>query len=172
MQLNIRGTTKDDLSAILDIYNDEILNGTATFHTIPQTIAERVQWLANTQGKQYPCMVAEVMDEMTGGNRIVAYCNLWHYKERPAYDGTAELSLYVHKDFRGRGIGERLLDRTLEEARKQGDRFHTIIAGVTTENTRTTKFWAEHGFELKGTLKEVGRKFGRWLDVSYYQLVL
>ena len=56
MQLNIRDTSKDDPSAILDIYNDEILNGTATFHTIPQTIAERVQWLANTQGKQYVSM--------------------------------------------------------------------------------------------------------------------
>ena len=99
MQLNIRDTTKDDLSAILDIYNDEILNGTATFHTIPQTIAERVQWLANTQGKQYPCMVAEVMDEMTGGNRIVAYCNLWHYKERPAYDGWGAHQAYSRMKF-------------------------------------------------------------------------
>lgn len=99
--------------------------------------------------------------------------------------------MYVHKDFRAHGIGAKLLERTLEETRKQGDRFHTIIgepfaeawiksctktdtqtAGVTTDNPRRTRFWAEHGFELKGTLKEVGRKFGKWLDVSYYQLML
>ncbi|TBU58354.1 acyl-CoA N-acyltransferase [Dichomitus squalens] len=120
----------------------------------------------------YPCLVAELVEADAGSTRTVGWCNLWHYKERPAYDATAELSLYVHESLRGKGIGAKLLERTLEETRKHGERFHVVTASVTTENERTMKFWAEHGFELRGTVKEVGHKFGRWLDVSYFQLTL
>ncbi|KAI0660879.1 GCN5-related N-acetyltransferase [Cubamyces menziesii] len=168
--LKIRDATELDLPAILDIYNEQILNGTATFHTVPQLPEERAKWLQDLRAENYPCIVAEMVDETSGSTRTVGWCNLWHFKERPAYDGSAELSLYVHQDFRGKGIGERLLHSLLDETRKQGDRFHTIIASVTTENERTIKFWQKQGFELRGTLREVGRKFGRWLDVSYFQL--
>ncbi|KAI0352847.1 GCN5-related N-acetyltransferase, partial [Trametes cingulata] len=166
----IRDATEADLPAILDIYNDQILHGTATFHTRPQTLDERTQWLAAIRAEKYPCIVAETADEASGETRTVGWCNLGHYNPRPAYDGSAELSLYVHKDFRGKGIGEQLLQALLVEVRKQGDRFHTIIAGVTTENERTVKFWQKQGFEHRGTLREVGRKFGRWLDVGYFQI--
>ncbi|KAI0720219.1 GCN5-related N-acetyltransferase [Cerioporus squamosus] len=172
MSPTFRNATEADLAAIIEIYNDEILNGTATFHTVPETVADRAQWLKNIHAENYPCLVAEVEDPTSGARRTIAWCNLWHYNMRPAYNGTAELSLYVHKDFRACGVGAKLLELTLEETRKQGDRFHAIIAGVTTDNARRTRFWAEHGFELRGTLKEVGQKFGKWLDVSYYQLML
>ncbi|KAI0638291.1 GCN5-related N-acetyltransferase [Trametes polyzona] len=167
MAVNIRNTTQDDLPAILDIYNDQILHGTATFHTEPQTLEERVEWLKSVRAENYPCIIAEVMEGTV--RRTVGWCNLWHYNMRPAYDGSAELSLYIHKDLRGQGIGEKLLKQLLVEAREQGGRFHTIIAGVTT-NARTVNFWQKQGFELRGTLREVGRKFGRWLDVSYFQI--
>ena len=96
----------------------------------------------------------------------------------------------MHKDCRGQRAGQKLLARILEEAKKQEGRFHVIMgmsddvlicealsdlrypAGVTTDDPRRTKFWAGQGFELRGTLKEVGKKFGKWLDVSYYQLML
>ncbi|KAI0375749.1 GCN5-related N-acetyltransferase [Pilatotrama ljubarskyi] len=181
MKLNIRDVVAEDLPAILDIYNDQILHGTATFHTVPQPLSERAEWLVRLRGESYPCIVAEVMDDSDadasdghsrGSWRTVGWCNLWHYNVRPAYAGSAELSLYIHKDFRGKGIGEKLLQAMLVEAQKQGDRFHTIIAGVTTENTRTMNFWRKQGFELRGTLREVGRKFGRWLDVAYFQIFL
>ncbi|TBU33237.1 toxin-antitoxin system, toxin component, GNAT family [Dichomitus squalens] len=132
MVVTFRDASEADLPAILDIYNEQILHGTATFHTEPQTLAQRAD---------------------AGSTRTVGWCNLWHYKERPAYDATAELSSYVHESLRGKGI--------LEETRKHGERFHVVIASVTTENERTMKFWAEHGFELRGTVKEMGRKFGR-----------
>ncbi|KAI0750911.1 GCN5-related N-acetyltransferase [Daedaleopsis nitida] len=173
MHLILRNATDNDLPAIVDIYNEQILHGTATFHTDPQTLDERVPWFKGLCAEAYPCIVAEISNEESEEKRTVGWCNLWHFKERAAYDATAEISLYVHKDFRGRNIGEKLLARTLEETRKQGVRFHVYcIAAVTTENTRTTKFWAEQGFELMGTIKEVGRKFGRWLDVAYYQMTL
>ncbi|KAM5534306.1 hypothetical protein V8D89_012034 [Ganoderma adspersum] len=172
MNPKFRDATEDDLPAILEIYNDQILNGTATFHTEPEILAERVQWLAELKARQYPCLIAELSDAETGTMRTVAWANLRHYHDRPAYAATTELSLYVHKDFQGRGIGEGLLASLLEETRKQGERFHVIIASVTSENEGTMRFWAKHGFELRGTIKEVGRKFGRWLDVSYFQLIL
>ncbi|OJT10216.1 Dolichyl pyrophosphate Glc1Man9GlcNAc2 alpha-1,3-glucosyltransferase [Trametes pubescens] len=130
MELNIRNATESDLPAIIDIYNDQILHGTATFHTEPQTLEERTKWLKDVRAENYPCIVAEVVDDAhaTGGTRTVGWCNLGHYNMRPAYDGSAELSLYIHKDFRGKGIGEKLLQRMFEEARLQGGRFHVIIA--------------------------------------------
>ncbi|CDO68705.1 hypothetical protein BN946_scf184652.g32 [Trametes cinnabarina] len=170
MKLTIRNATDDDLNAILDIYNDQILNGTATFHTQIQTLEERVQWLTNLRAENYPCIVAEVTDDESGSKQTVGWANLWHYNMRQAYDGSAELSLYVHHAFRGKGIGERLLQGLLEETRKQGSRFHTIIALVTTENERTINFWQKQGFMHCGTLREVGYKFGRWLDVAYLQI--
>ncbi|OSD04352.1 GCN5-related N-acetyltransferase [Trametes coccinea BRFM310] len=172
MAFNIRDATDGDLSAILEIYNDQILNGTATFHTEIQTLAERALWLQKLRAERYPCIVAEVTEDATGAKRTIGWANLWHFKERQAYDGSAELSLYVHKDFRGKGVGEKLLQGLLEETRRQGTRFHTIISVVTTENERTINFWQKQGFKLCGTLREVGYKFGRWLDVAYLQIFL
>lgn len=89
MELNIRNATEDDLPAIIDIYNDQILHGTATFHTEPQTLDERRTWLGGLRAENYPCIVAEVVDDApaTGGTRTVGWCNLGHYNMRPAYDG-------------------------------------------------------------------------------------
>lgn len=85
MNLNFRDATEDDLLAILEIYNDEILNGTATFHTKPDTLAERAQWLAELKAEQYTCLVAELSGAETGTMRTVAWANLRHYHDRPAY---------------------------------------------------------------------------------------
>ena len=86
MNLNFRDTTEGDLQAIVDIYNDQILHSNATFHTEPETVADRVKWLASLQAENYPCIVAEVSDEATGEKRTVGFCSLGHYVMRPAYD--------------------------------------------------------------------------------------
>ena len=86
MKPTFRDATEADLAAIVEIYNDEITNGTATFHTVPPTVEERAQWLKNVQAEQYPCLVAEIKDS-AGSKRTVAWCNLWHYNMRQAYDG-------------------------------------------------------------------------------------
>ena len=86
MDLIFRDASEADLPAIIEVYNDEILHGTATFHTEPQTLAERAAWLENVKAENYPCFIAEVEDTAIGGKRTVAWCNLWHYKERPAYN--------------------------------------------------------------------------------------
>ena len=86
MELNIRSATENDLPAILEIYNDEILHGTATFHTKPHTIQDRAEWLTALQAEHYPCLVAEVDAEGTGERRTIGWCSLGHYNPRSAYD--------------------------------------------------------------------------------------
>ena len=87
MDLIFRDASEADLPAIIEVYNDEILHGTATFHTEPQTLAERTAWLENVKAENYPCLIAEVEDTATGGKRTVAWCNLGRYNVRQAYDG-------------------------------------------------------------------------------------
>ena len=85
MNITIRDTTPDDVPAIVDIYNEQILHGTATFHTQPQTVADRAKWLAELRAENYPCVVA--VSSAADGARVVGFCGLWHYNMRPAYDG-------------------------------------------------------------------------------------
>ncbi|KAI0650638.1 acyl-CoA N-acyltransferase [Trametes meyenii] len=167
MSASIREASHDDLPAIVEIYNDEILHRTATFHTVPTTVEERAKWLTLLHAESYPCFVAEVVDEATGISRTVGWCNLGRYVTRPAYDTSVEVSLYVHKDFQGKGTGGKLF-RHLVEHLPPG-RFHTIIAGVTTDDPRRVEFWKRQGFTMSGTLREVGFKFGKFLDVAYLQ---
>ena len=87
MDLRCRDAAEDDVPAILEIYNEQILNGTATFHTEPQTLAERVEWLSMLKAKRYPCLVAEVSEAGTGAKRTIAWANRQAYHDRPAYDG-------------------------------------------------------------------------------------
>ena len=85
MNLDFRDATEGDLPAILEIYNEQILNGTATFHTVPEVLAERIQWLAELKAGRYPCLVAELSETGTEAMRTVAWANLRHYHDRPAY---------------------------------------------------------------------------------------
>ncbi|OBZ76907.1 Ribonucleoside-diphosphate reductase small chain [Grifola frondosa] len=155
--LVVRDVCEGDLPALLEIYNYEILNGTATFHCEVLTLAERTSWLERLKHDGYPCVVAELHYGEEGDaqtKQTVGWANLSRYRERQAYDGTAE-------------------DLTLlEEAQTCEHNFHTVLAVVTTENTRTCRFWEKNGFQHCGTVREVGRKFGRWLDVARYQLML
>ncbi|OSD04351.1 GCN5-related N-acetyltransferase [Trametes coccinea BRFM310] len=167
--LKIRDATADDLPAIQDIFNDQILHSTAIFRTHLQTLEERTRWLQDLHAECYPCVVAEITNAQSGAKQTIGWANLRHFISQPPFDGSAEVSLYVHEDFRGKGVGEKLYQGLLEETRKQGTRFHTIIAVVATENERAMKFWQKQEFKPCGTLREVGHKFGRWLDTTYLQ---
>ncbi|KAI0677437.1 GCN5-related N-acetyltransferase [Trametes maxima] len=169
MLVHIREVSYDDLPAIVEIYNDEILHRTATFDTWPTTVGERGKWLVLLRAESYPCFVAEVADEATGNPRTIGWCNLGRYNAttRPAYKMTAEVSLYVHKDFQGKGIGSKLFRHLVEHL--EPGRFHTIIAAVTTDDPRRMEFWKRQSFMVSGTLREVSFKFGKFLDVAYMQ---
>ncbi|MFK7695265.1 GNAT family N-acetyltransferase [Paenibacillus sp. HJGM_3] len=161
--LTIRPATISDVPAILAIYNDAIENLTATFDLTPQTLEERRVWFQQF-GERYPIFAAEWDGEFAG------YACLTMYRVKPAYSRTAELSIYLDKRFHGRGIGTGLMGEVLREAEARG--FHVILSAITGGNETSVRLHHKFGFELVGTFKEVGYKFGAWQDVWFYQKTL
>ncbi len=160
--LQIRPVTEFDILAITDIYNDAILNTTATFDTEVKTVEERLIWLRNHDAN-HPVLVAEI------NNEVIGWASLSKWSDRSAYDSTAEVSVYVQKDFRDQGIGKRLLEVITLEGQEKG--LHTLISRITEGNEKSIYLHERLGFVTIGTLKEVGRKFGKLLDVHMLQRV-
>jgi len=159
---NIREAKKGDLGGITEIYNDAIAKLTATFDTEPKTMAQQETWLAGHDAR-HPVLVAEE------DGSVVAWASLSPWSDRCAYSDTAEISLYVREERRGKGIGKRLLAAMVRQGQSAG--LHTILARITGNNTSSAGFFESHGFLRVGTMKEVGRKFGMLLDVHLMQLI-
>ncbi len=161
--VTIRRAVQADAAAIACIYNEAVLNTTATFDIEPKSVEEREQWL-QSHDERHPVLVAVV------SGRVVGWASLTRWSERRAYDDTAETSFYVHSTYRGRGIGRKLKEATLEEARRLG--YHTLIARVADGSDESLHLNKSAGFVHVGTLREVGRKFGRLIDVHVLQKIL
>jgi len=161
--VTIRPAQIRDASAIADIYNEAILTTTATFDTEPKTAKERAEWL-QSHDDRHPILVAEVDGAVAG------WASLSEWSDRAAYSDTAETSFYVHSTCRGQGIGRKLQDALIEEARRR--RFHTLIARISEDSVESLHLHETTGFVHVGTLKQVGRKFGRLLDVHVLQAIL
>jgi len=161
--VQIRKAKRSDLEAIRKIYNEAILTTTATFDTEPKSADERLQWF-QSHDERHPILVAVV------DGKVVGWASLTRWSDRTAYDDTAETSFYVKSEFRGRGIGRKLKEAIIEEARRL--RFHTLIARVAEGSQESVHLNESAGFVLVGTLKEVGRKFGKLLDVHIMQKML
>jgi L-amino acid N-acyltransferase len=159
----IRRAELGDVEPITEIYNEAILTTTATFDTEPKDVAERTEWL-NSHGERYPVLIAFL------GDRVVGWSALSRWSDRPAYDHTAETSFYVKSEFRGLGIGRKLKQATIEEARRLG--FHTLVARVAEGSEESLHLNMSMGFVHIGTLKEVGRKFDRFIGVHILQKML
>ncbi|CAN5464726.1 GNAT family N-acetyltransferase [soil metagenome] len=160
--LQIRPATENDIPAITDIYNEAIEFGTATFDTDKKTIAERLVWFKN-HDSSHPIIVAVIE------NNVIGWASLSRWSERAAYDSTAEVSVYVHKDFRDKGTGKRLMEIITIEGEKAG--LHSLISRITEGNEKSIYLHDRLGFENVGILKEVGKKFGRYLSVHIMQKV-
>ena len=159
----VRKAGVGDIPAITDIYNEAILTSTATFDTETKSVEERAQWL-QSHDERHPVLVAVV------DGRVVGWASLTRWSDRRAYDDTAETSFYVHSTHRGRGIGRKLKDAIIEEARRL--RYHTLIARVAEGSDESIYLNERAGFVHVRTLKEVGRKFDRLLDVHIMQKLL
>ncbi len=160
--LTIRPVKLDDLDAITDIYNEAILTTDATFDTEPKTNTEQRVWVAN-HGPKNPILVAELDGD------VVGWASLSQWSDRCAYSDTAEISLYVKEEFRSQGIGKRLLEEIIQEGEKVG--LHTVIARVAEGNTQSVHLHEGVGFEHIGLMREVGRKFGKLLNVHLMQKI-
>jgi phosphinothricin acetyltransferase len=157
----VRPATESDLSAIRAIYNHYVLTSSCTFQLEPDTEADRRAWFRD-RADRHPATVADVADE------VVGWAALSPWKERAAYGRTVEASVYVRPDWVRRGIGRALLADLLERARSLGHR--VVIGGACTEHPGSIGLQESLGFVPVGTFRQVGYKFGRWLDVAYFQV--
>jgi len=159
-----RQANESDLSAILAIYNHEILTSTAVYTDEPQTLEQRREWFAAKKEAGMPVFVLEDGDEVAGFGTYDLFRN-W-----PGYRFCVEHSLYVLKTKRRLGYGKLLLTTLVEAAIGQG--MHTMIAGIDGQNEGSLRLHLASGFFQVGYLNEVGYKFNRWLDLVFLQKIL
>ena len=167
--MSIRLATAADLAAINDIYNYYVLRSTCTYQTQPDTPESRRTWFAH-HGTRHPVTVALRGGAEGGGSEIVGWGALSAFHPRAAYAPTVEDSVYVRQDALRQGVGGALLDDLISRARRLGH--HSIVALIDAEQTGSVTIHGARGFAPAGHLREVGRKFERWLDVIYMQLSL
>ena len=161
--ITIRDATPADAPAIAGIYNQAVLGTTATFDTEPKTAEDRRRWLAE-HDDEHPVIVAERAGE------VVGWGSLSSVSDRHAWDCTVEISTYVDERHHGTGVGRALGTDLIARARDLGH--HVIISRVCAENVASIRLSAQLGFAQAGVMHEVGRKFGRWLDVVILELRL
>lgn len=152
-------------AAILAIFNEVILNSTALYEYAPRTPAVMQDWFASKRAASFPIIGA--VDE-TG--RLLGFASWGNFRPFPAYQHTVEHSIYVHTAHQGQGVGRLLLQALIARAQAAGH--HMMVACIDASNQASQQLHLTCGFQEAGTLKEVGFKFGRWLDVTFYQLSL
>jgi L-amino acid N-acyltransferase len=153
----------DDAEAIRQIYNAEVQTSTVTFDIVPRTLDEQRRYLSDRSGA-HAVIVAE------GDGVVVGYGALSPWRSKPAYATSVEDSVYVRRDQQGRGVGRLLLAELVEVARAHG--FHAVFARIVGGHESSVRLHQSVGFDVVGTEREVGRKFGRWLDVVVMELLL
>ena len=161
--LLIRHAERRDAADLRDIYNSFVNNSTAIFDLVPRTIDEQVQWIDEHSGG-HPAIVA------VNDGRVVGFGSLSTFRDRPAYATTVEDSVYLVDEYQGRGIGQLLLEELIRLAAAHG--FHSIIARIVGGNEASVRLHTSCGFAIVGTEHEIGRKFGKWLDVVEMQRML
>ena len=162
--MTIRNAEEKDLPLILEIMNEAIENTTAIYDYYPRNNDYVKTWFAQKQSDSLPVLVCEL------NNQAVAYGTYGSFRERTAYKFSIEHSIYVHKNFQGKGIGKVLMKSLISAATEGG--YHTMIAGIDASNEKSCAFHRQFGFEEVGRIKEVGFKFDRWLDLVFMQLLL
>lgn len=161
--MDVRAACEADLPAMLAIYNDEVAHGVATFDTRPRE-GEAVRAWFEAHGKDnHPLLVAENEGE------VVGYASLSTYNPKAAYATTVELSVYVAREWRGKGVATALMEAILELAREDPTT-HLVVSLITCGNEASVRLHERFGFVRAGTLHEVGEKFGRLLDVDFFEL--
>ena len=160
----IRLAEPGDAEAIRSIYNVEVVESAVTFDLVPRALATQLAWIEEHAGG-HPAIVA-----LDPEGTVVGFGSLSPYRSRPAYATTVEDSVYVRREKRGTGIGTVLLEELVRLATLHG--FHSVIARIVGGHNASVGLHARCGFALVGTEREVGRKLGRWLDVTLMQRML
>lgn len=161
--LSIVAASGADVPDILAIYNHYIQHSTATFHQTPLNL-EEMKGLLFFENPRYGSFTIRKEEKICG------YCIISRHHPRTAYDGTATLSIYLHPEAVGQGIGRKALEFLDHWASRC--QLHVLLAIICAENAASIKLFEQSGYSRCGYLKEAGRKFDRWLDVVYYQKIL
>jgi phosphinothricin acetyltransferase len=151
--------------AMLDIFNDAILHSTALYDYRPRTQQNMDDWFAAKARGGYPVLGIE-----DGKGKLLAFGSYGSFRAFPAYKYTVEHSIYVHRDHRGQGLGIALMRELIAAARAQD--VHVMIGGIDMGNAASIALHEKLGFVHAGTIRQAGFKFGRWLDLGFYQLTL
>jgi phosphinothricin acetyltransferase len=161
--MQLRLATIDDAEAIRQIYNLEVTTSTATFDLVPRSLEDQQAYLAARSG-------AHAVVVATEGDEVRGFGSLSTWRDRPAYSTSVEDSVYVHRDHHGQGVGKALLTELVDTATRHG--FHACMARIVGGHDASIALHRSCGFEVVGTEREIGRKFGRWLDVVLMERLL
>jgi L-amino acid N-acyltransferase YncA len=159
----VRLARAEDAEAIRSIYNLEVTESTVTFDLVPRSLADQQAWLEEHDGV-HPAVVAH------DGDQVLGFGSLAPYRSRPAYATTVEDSVYVRRDRQGAGCGRAILSELVGLGTVHG--FHAVMARIVGGHEASIGLHRACGFELVGVEREVGRKFGHWLDVVLMQRLL
>ena len=160
--MRIEDATDDDVPAVVAIYNQVLLTSTAIYREEPATIEERQAWNETRKKNGYPLLVARTDDAPVAG-----FATFGDFRAWPGYRFTVEHSVHIAEGLRGQGIGTALMQVLLERGTALGK--HVMVAGIDADNGASIRMHERLGFEQTGHLKEVGFKFGRWLDLVFMQ---
>ena len=164
MNVIIRKATVNDVAKILEIVNYAIVHTTSNYLYDVQTLDMQTQWFEEKQTKKFPVIVAVINDF------VIGFATYGTFREKIGYQFTVEHSVYVAEEFIGKGVGKLLLTQLIILAKSEG--YHTMIGGIDAANTGSITFHKKFGFVETGSIKEVGFKFGKWLDLQFMQLLL
>jgi L-amino acid N-acyltransferase len=157
-------TPQQHAPAILDILNEAIAHTTAVYEYRPRTPQSMQEWFADKAAGRFPVIGAEL------AGALVGFATYGTFRARAGYKYTVEHSVYVHKDHRGHGIGTALMRRLITAAREQ--EYHVLVGGIDIANRGSVTLHERLGFTFAGTIHQAAFKFGRWLDLGFYQLIL
>ncbi|PST24069.1 N-acetyltransferase [Mesorhizobium plurifarium] len=163
--MKIRDAVESDLPAICAIYNHAVANTTAIWNETLVDVANRATWLKARNAAGFPVLAA-----LSDAGEVVGYASFGEWRAFDGYRHTVEHSVYVREDQRGAGIGRALMLELVNRAEGLGK--HVMIAGIESENLPSIRLHEQLGFQQTGHMKEVGTKFGRWLDLTFMQLIL
>lgn len=163
--MHVVACTRSHAPAILEIYNEAIANSTALWDYKPRTMEMMHAWFDAKERGRFP--VLGVVDD---ADTLLGFATYGTFRERPAYKYTVEHSVYVDRAFRARGVGRLLLRDVIAAATAQD--YHVLVGGIDAGNAASIKLHESFGFTYAGCIKQAGFKFGRWLDLTFYQLTL
>jgi L-amino acid N-acyltransferase YncA len=157
-------TAQQHAAPILEILNEAIANTTALYEYQPRTLESIRSWFADKAAGRFPVIGA------AEGGTLLGFATYGTFRARAAYKYTVEHSVYVHTDHRGRGIGKALMHELIAAARQQ--QYHVLVGGIDIANGVSVAMHERLGFTHAGTIRQAAYKFGRWLDLGFYQLIL